>query len=124
MCKHAVKQLLFVIRYVPDLYKTQKVCGKTMLENDGTLVSAPDCYKKILKKKNYNKAVYNYAHAFVPNFYKTQEICNKAANTSLSAIQFVPECYYTQEMCNKVVDTCPFEFNSIPDWYKTQKNVW
>ena len=47
MCKHAVKKLLFVIRYVPDQYKTQEImCDKAVLENGGTLKSVPDCYKK------------------------------------------------------------------------------
>ena len=39
MCKHAVKKLNFVIRYVLDQYKTQQVSDKESLENDGTLES-------------------------------------------------------------------------------------
>ena len=39
MCKHAVKKLLFVIRHIPDRYKT----------HGGTLKSVPNCYKN---KKN------------------------------------------------------------------------
>ena len=30
MCKHAVKKLLLVVRYVPDQYKTQKLCDKAI----------------------------------------------------------------------------------------------
>ena len=45
MCKHAVKKLLFLIRYVPNKYKTQQMCDKAILENGGTLKSVPDCYK-------------------------------------------------------------------------------
>ena len=45
MCKHAVEKLLFLIRYVPDQYKTQQMCDKATLENSGTLKSVPDCYK-------------------------------------------------------------------------------
>ena len=36
MCKHTVKKLPSVIRYVPDRYKTQQMCDKTILENDRT----------------------------------------------------------------------------------------
>ena len=36
MCKHTIKKLPSVIRYVPDRYKTQQMCDKTILENDGT----------------------------------------------------------------------------------------
>ena len=41
MCKHAVKKLLFIIRYVPDQYKTQQMCDKSILENGGTLEAVP-----------------------------------------------------------------------------------
>ena len=45
MCQYAVKKLPFVIRYVPDQYKTQKMCDKVVLENGGKLKSVPDCYE-------------------------------------------------------------------------------
>ena len=35
MCKHAAKKMRFVIRYVPDQYKTQEMCDKPILENGG-----------------------------------------------------------------------------------------
>ena len=43
MCKHAVKRLPFVIRYIPDRYKTQQMCDKAILENGGILKSVSDC---------------------------------------------------------------------------------
>ena len=45
MCKHAVKQLPFLIRYVPYRYKTQKIYDKAILENGGMLKPIPDRYK-------------------------------------------------------------------------------
>ena len=45
MCKHAVEKLPFVIRYIPDQYKTQQMWYKAILENGGTLKSVPGCYK-------------------------------------------------------------------------------
>ena len=33
MCKNAVKNLLFGIRYVPNCYKAQQMCYKVILEN-------------------------------------------------------------------------------------------
>ena len=42
MCKYAVKKLPFVVRYVPDLYKTQQMCNKAIIENGGTFESVPD----------------------------------------------------------------------------------
>ena len=39
LCKHAVKKLLYLLRYVPDQYKTQQMCDKAITENGGTLKS-------------------------------------------------------------------------------------
>ena len=41
MCKHAVKKLPFIIRYVPDQCKTQQMCDKAILENGATLRVCP-----------------------------------------------------------------------------------
>ena len=43
MCKHAVKRLSFVIRYVPDQYKSQQMWDDVILENRGTLKFGRDC---------------------------------------------------------------------------------
>ena len=43
MCKHAVKKIPFVTRYVSDRYKTQQMCDKSILENGETLEPVPDC---------------------------------------------------------------------------------
>ena len=42
MCKHAVKKILFVVRYVPDQYKTQEMCDEAILETGGILKPVPD----------------------------------------------------------------------------------
>ena len=54
MCEHADKKLRFVIRYVPDRYKTQQMRNKAILKNGGTLKSVPDCCKN---QKMCDKAV-------------------------------------------------------------------
>ena len=48
-CKHAVKKLPFVIRYIYDGYKNQAIFDKTILENRGTLMFVP-WFKKCVKK--------------------------------------------------------------------------
>ena len=45
MCKHAVKKLPFVIKYLPDRYMPQRMCDKVILENFGLLMFVPDWYK-------------------------------------------------------------------------------
>ena len=44
MCKQAVKKLLFVIRYAPDLYKIQQMCDKTISENGEKLEFVRKCH--------------------------------------------------------------------------------
>ena len=115
MCRHAVKKLLFVIRYV--LNQCYKMRDKVILENTGTLKSVPDCYKN---KIMFYKAVDNYAHAldFVPECCKTQKMCDKVANSFFSTMQFVPEFYKTENIYDKAVDICSFVFYSVFDVYK------
>ena len=61
---YTVKKLPNLLRYIPDWYKTQKMCDEAILENCGTLKSVPDCYRNL---KMCNESVYNcpYASEFV-----------------------------------------------------------
>ena len=47
MCKHTVKKLPHLLRYVADWYKTalSQICNKAILENDERLKSVRDCYQ-------------------------------------------------------------------------------
>ena len=96
MGKHAVKKLIYLLRYVPD----QQICDKTILESGGTLNSVPDCCKN---QEMCNKAVENYPHAleFVPECYKTQNMRDKVVNSYASTIKVAPECLMGQKMCDK-----------------------
>ena len=70
MYKHTVKKLSYLLRYVPDQYKTQQMCYKAILENGGTLESVPDCCKN-------------------------QEMCNRAVDDCPDGLEFVPDCHVT-----------------------------
>ena len=99
--------------YVPDRYKTYKVCDKVILENGAMQRFIPDCCKD---HKIFGKSVDNYSHLeFVLDCYKTPKICNKVVDSYPSAIQFIPECYKTQERYDEAVNTCPFVFDSFLD---------
>ena len=63
MYKHTVKKLSYLLRYVPDQYKTQQMYYKAILENSGTLKSVPDCCK--------NQEMCNRALEFVPDCHVT-----------------------------------------------------
>ena len=47
-------------KYVPDRYKTHRMCDKVILENGETLMFIPDSYKD---QNIFDKAVDDYAHA-------------------------------------------------------------
>ena len=76
------------------------MCDKAILENGGTLMSAPKCYKN---HEMCNKSVDNYSHSLelVPECYKIQKMCEKAVDTYPTTIKYVPEYYKTRKMCNK-----------------------
>ena len=57
MRKNAVRKLPFLIRNIPDQYKTEQMCHKAVVENSGTVKFVLDNHKKM-----YNKAVDNYVH--------------------------------------------------------------
>ena len=42
MCNYAVKKSTFVIRYIPNQYKTKKMCNQAILKNGGALESVLD----------------------------------------------------------------------------------
>ena len=44
MCKHAVKIWPYLLKNIPDQYKTQQMCNKAILDC-WTIKSVPDCYK-------------------------------------------------------------------------------
>ena len=90
MCKHAVKKLRYVIRYVANQYNTQQMHYKGILKNDGTLKSVSDCHKNL---KMCNKAVDNFSHA----------------------LEFVPDCYMIQNVSDKAVSTCPSTKKILPE---------
>ena len=109
------------------------MCDNAILENDGTLNSVPDCYKN---QEMCNKSIDNYPHPseFVPECCKAQKMSNKAVDTRPPAIKYVPKCYKTQEMCNKADHKCllhlilflikkyvAFLIVCCPDKYKTQR---
>ena len=52
MCINSVKKLPVLIRYVPDKYKTQKMCDEDVVKNCRTLKFVPcncKCQKFVIK---------------------------------------------------------------------------
>ena len=110
MCKNAVKKLLFVMRYVPDQYKTQEMRDKVILKNGGILIFVPDCYNKKCVIKLLIIMLMHYAHEFVHDCYKTQKMCNKTVDSYPSAVQFITD---NSKIVLYAVGTYPFVFDSV-----------
>ena len=95
--------------------------AKLLYTNDGTLKSVPDCYKN---QETCNKTVENYPHAleFFPECYRTHKICNKAFQKCCLAYINIPDRYKTQEMCDRVIykDRLRLFIIFLPDQYQTQ----
>ena len=94
MCKHVVKRVPYLIRYVSDQYKTQQMCD----------MAISDCYKN---QEMCNKTVDNYHHAlyFVPECYKSKKCVIKLLIFILLQKEIVPECFIAQEMSDKAFNS-------------------
>ena len=71
MCEKAVNIYDSTIQFVPDCYKTQKMCDKVICEDPFMLVKDPDRYK-------------------------TQGTCDKVVDDCLAALRF--ESFVTSKM--------------------------
>ena len=122
MCKHATKNLPYLLRYVLVQRKTQHMCDIAISENGGKLNSLPACYKN---QQLCDKAVDNYPHTseFVPDCYMTQKMCDKAVNTQPSTIEYVPDQFKTQEMCDEAIDGFLLALKFVPNWFITSKLI-
>ena len=102
ICKHSVKRFPFLIHYVPDRYKAQRMWDKIILEKGEISMFTSGRYKY---QNMSDKSVANYAHAlvFVLDRYKTQNMCDKAVSTYLSTIYLW--LIKTHEMFDIAVDT-------------------
>ena len=101
MCKHAVQNLPYLVRHVPDRHKTQQMYDKAILENGGTLkfgLTATKIKKCVIKQL--------ILPSLFLNSIRLKTMCNKAVDTYPSTIKFVPECYKAQEMCHEAVNRC------------------
>ena len=84
----AVQMVPWVLRYVPDQYKTQEMCNEAVQRVPWVLELVPD---QIV----------------------TQEMCNEALEKNPWMLKHVPDQFVTQEMCDEAVKKSPCTL-----WYK------
>ena len=88
----------YTLDYVPDHFKTQKMCNEAMSNNPTVLF-------------------------LIPDHFKTQEMCIKAVEVYPCQLNDAPDHFTTQDMCDDAVWGDPFSLKFIPDWFVTQEQV-
>ena len=73
MCEKAVNIYDSTIQFVPDCYKTQKMCDKVICEDHFMIVNDPDRYK-------------------------TQGRSDKVVDDCLAALRFITDSFVTSKM--------------------------
>ena len=110
------------LAYVPDHFKTQGMCIKTVAVDLWQFWNVPDHFKT---KKMCERAVEDepYTLKFVPDHLKTKKMCERAVKKDPYNLKFVPDHIKTQEMCERVVEDDPDTQELVPDWFVNNKIV-
>ena len=98
MCNEAVQSEPWVLRFVPDHYKTQEMCNEAVQ-------SEPEVLR------------------LVPDQLKTQEMCNRAVYEDAYSLQDVPDFWVTQDLIQAWRDdTRNYHYDDeVIEWYKGYK---
>ena len=99
MWNEAVERDPWVLKHVPDQYKTQKMCNEAV-ERDPWMLE------------------------FVPDQYKTQKMCHEAVQSDPWMLEDVPDQYKTRKMCNEALQRDPKVLEYVPDWFVTLQEMW
>ena len=112
------------LAFVPDIFKTQKMCEKVVGKGSWLLGYIPDHLKK-QEMCNEALGVDLSLLKHVRDHFKTQNIC-KGVRFYPRLIGHVPDIFKTQEMCNKAVEKDPYYLRFVPDWFvsKEQLKLW
>jgi len=138
----AVEINAYIIYFVPDRYKTKKLCALAVRKEGRTLKYVPaeiqtselctvavdrsPCALKFVNEslktlELCEKAIKKYGEnlEFVPDKFKTKELCQTAVKESGWALGFVPDEMKTYELCTKAVKKNPDALKFVPDNLKT-----
>jgi hypothetical protein len=85
-----------VFPYIPERYRTLKMC-RMAVEQDGSMLE------------------------FVPEQYKTPELCLMALKDHGDYLEFIPEKYKTPELCLAAVRKSGEGLKSVPEHLKTER---
>jgi hypothetical protein len=144
LCKLAVKNSSFQLRYVPEELKTSELCKFAVNSSCDALQYVPnelkteELFKFAVNRDGYAlryvpdkfkteelcKIAVNsdgYALRYVPDKFKTEELCKIAMNSSCNALQYVPNELKTEELCKFAVNRSGYALRYVPDKFKTEE---
>ena len=88
-----LKKFPYLLRYVPDRYKTQQVCDKAFFY-------IPHRHKMMTLSDD------PFSMRYVPDQYETQQMCDKAVDDCLAALKFVPDWFVTSKIMKYFLLVC------------------
>ena len=98
MCEKTVEKDSWLLRYIPDQYKTQEMCNKAV-------------------------DIDPYQLEHVPGHLRIEEMCKGVLCFCPWLVGHVPDQYKTQKMCNKAVKVDPSFLRFVSDWFVTQEQL-
>ena len=105
ICGHEVKELPYLWKYVPDQYKTGKICDKEMCDEAA------------------DRCIFVFEFDSTPDQYKTQEICDRVVSEDRVLIAYCSDTDKTQRMCDQAADYSLAPLKLILDWFVTSKMI-
>ena len=106
ICNAAFALSLNNIHYIPDHFKTRKMCDKLTEDRPFFISHIP---LRLFTSKMAKGAVNYHAHCIenIPLEYITQDICYTVLEKNPRYINRIPEIFITQKMCNHVMHYVP-----------------
>ena len=98
MFERVVENEPWLLKYVPDYLKTQKMFDKTFETGLWQLKDAPD------------------------NF-RIEEMCIESVEVFPWQLKYVLDNFNMQDMCNEAVGWHPYLLQYVPDWFVTREGV-
>ena len=97
MIRLLINLFFFAFFFIPDQYKTQKICNSIISDDPFSII-------------------------YIPDRYKTQQLSNKAVDNCLTALKFVPNWFVTSKMI-KILFTAVYSEKNIRYVNEDSSNV-
>ena len=108
--------------YVPDHFKTKRMCERAVEDEPETLEYVPNHLKteEMCKEAMRNNP---YMLRYVADHFKTQGMCERAFEKYPYELGCVLDHFKTKRMCNEAVHRGPWNLRHVTDWFVTQQRI-